>query len=84
MASDYQLIERWISGDEYSRDRRDLWLLAPTGQWMTRWAVDYRRGGIGHPVSRVTYDDEQAARWALAARMEQCRNEVPPAEWVQV
>lgn len=84
MATNYRLIEHWVSGEEFTRDRRDLWLLEPDGQWMTRWAIEYRRGGLGNPITRVTYDDEEAARWGLAARMEQCRNEAAGADWARV
>lgn len=84
MASNHRLVEHWASGDDYTRDRRDMWLLEPAGQWIEKWMVEYRRGGLGNPIERRTYDDEEAARWGMAAWMEQCRGQVPPADWQRV
>lgn len=84
MAATHQLIEHWTSGDDYTPDRRDMWLLQPDDIWARKWRVEYRRGGLGKPIERRVYDDEEAARWGMAAWMEQCRNEAAGADWVQV
>lgn len=83
MATGYRIVEHWASGEPFTADRRDLWLLAPDDIWAARWAVEYRRGGLGKPIERRTFDDEDAARWGLAAWMEQCANEAAGADWVQ-
>lgn len=84
MATGYRILERWASGEDHTQDRRDMWLLEPDDIWASRWCVEYRRGGLGNPTKRRTYDDEEAARWGMAAWMEQCRNEAAGADWVRV
>lgn len=83
-ARGYRLVEHWAAGDDYTRDRRDLWLLEADDIWMTTWMIEFRRGGLGNAIERQTYENEEAARWALAAKMEQERNLPGCGEWERV